>query len=211
MTAMKNFFKGMGRFFGRARTWYWIGGVVAVLLALCGLCAIMGWYPIALVDGHPIWASSFYEAYQSGYAYWSSMLRLQSSQDVAMTPGIQNTIRGLAFEASIDDYLIMRKLEKDIGGAALADKIQSAEQQTVNDQTFQQNLSKLGISSQASIDYFVRQIAEYNLLDGDVRLENTTAPQWLLDARTHARVIILMPGYRWAGSGISVANATTTQ
>ena len=206
---MKNFFKKAAMAAGRIRPWYWIGGSVIAVFVLCGLCVTMGWYPIALVDGHPIWASAFYEAYQSGYAYWSDMLRLR--QGNAMTPHIQNTIRGLAFEGAIDEYLIMRKLERDIGTATLADKIQSAERDAAGDQSFQQSLSQLGMSNQQGIDYFIRQTAEYNLLDGDVRLENTTAAQWLLNERKQARVIILMPGYRWTGSGISVANASTTQ
>lgn len=207
---MKDFVKKIRAALSRARTWYWVSGIAAAVLVLGGVCATMGWYPIAFVDGHPIWAGSFYEAYQSGYAYWSDMLRLDSRQGDQMTPYIQNTIRGLAFEGAIDEYLIMRKLQNDIGAGALAEKIKSAEQESLNDPAFQQSVAQLGISDGSSLNYFVRQIAEYNLLDGDVRLENTTAPQWLLHARTQAHVVVLMPGYRWTGSGISVANATTT-
>ncbi|MFA6495190.1 MAG: hypothetical protein WC246_02585 [Candidatus Paceibacterota bacterium] len=205
---MKTVLENLKRIFGRVRTWYWIGGTTVALLVVCGACATMGWYPIALVDGHPIWASAFYEAYQSGYVYWSDLLRTQ--QGSAVTPHIQNTIRGLAFEGTIDEYLMMRKLERDIGSGTLADKIRSAQNDVAGDLAFQKSLSDLGIENGQGMDYFVRQIAQYNLLDGDVRLENTTAAQWLLDARTQARVIVIMPGYRWNGSGIDVVNASTT-
>ncbi len=207
---MNDFLKKASGIVKQARTWYWVLGIVAVLLLIGGMCAAMGWYPIAFVDGHPIWAGSFYEAYQSGYAYWADMLRLGGQSSDQMTPHIQNTIRGLAFEGAIDEYLIMRKLEKDIGGGTLADKIKNAEQESANDPAFQKSIADLGISDTMGLDYFLRQIAEYNLLDGDVRLENTTAAQWLLNARKQARVIILMPGYWWTGSGIGVANASTT-
>lgn len=208
---MNDFLEKVSRVAKRPRTWYWAGGIVTGLLLLGGICATMGWYPIAFVDGHPIWASSFYEAYRSGYTYWSDMLSLDSQQGNQMTPHIQNTIRGLAFEGAIDDYLIMRKLENDIGGGTLAGKIKSAQQASMTDPAFQQSVAELGIADGSSLDYFVRQIAQYDLLDGDVRLENTTAAQWLLNARKQASVIILMPGYRWTGSGINIANAGTTQ
>jgi hypothetical protein len=155
-----------------------------------------------LVDGHPIWASSFYEIYQSGYAYWSGMLG--AKQGNTMTSHVQNTIRGLAFESAIDEYLIMRKLTNDIGSAVLGDKILSAQHDAENDPSLQQAIAQAGISSVQDVRYFIRQIAEYNLLDGDVRLENTTASAWLLEARKQAHVVIFMPGYRWTGSGIDV-------
>lgn len=202
---MKNFFSSVKTLFLRRLAWRKIGIGAAAAAVVLGVCVAMGWYPIAMVNGHLIFAKSFYTAYQSGSAYWGALLAKQNNG--SLTPHIQNQIRGLAFESVIDDYLSTGKLQSDIGAAVLDEKIRAAENEANASTTLKDSLASAGVSDINQVQYFIRQMAIYNLLDGDVRLEGSSAIQWLSDARKRASVIVFIPGYRWTGSEMIVPEA----
>lgn len=185
-------------FFISKKTLYGMGIIVGVCV-LGGVLLLVGWYPVAAVNGHLLWGNAFYHAHESGLVYWRALL---SQQQSTSSQELDAMVRVLAFESIIDDFLITKKLSDDMGEDILKDKLSNTLIAAMADQTLLDNLSTLGITKETDKKFVINQISEYNLLDGTVRLEKTTGTQWLMNARKEAKVHIFLPGYSWKNGNI---------
>jgi hypothetical protein len=186
----------------RRNAWL-IAGAVAVSAVL--LLLAVGAYPLAIVNGRVIWASTFRAYVASALAYQQAARDTYGSTS---TPLLAASARGetalgaAALDELLAQELIAQGLEELVGENAprLGD-------QKLADLQDQAGLSGAAralfqLDPAAFTDAILRPQAEREVLAGRLFIEGATLEDWVAARRKEARVRLLTGSYRWDGERV---------
>ena len=176
--------------------------LAAVAVAVSGalLVLALGLYPIALVNGSPVWASSFRAYVGSALAYQQAVRDTYVSTSSALLAASLEGEQQLG-AAALDELVEQKLIEQGI--ARLAGENADDLVQTKLDALLKE--PDLPGASRALFqldpDAFVRAIlrpqAEREVLTGRIYLDSQTLEAWVAQARAEAQVRVLSSSYGW--------------
>lgn len=183
----------------RRNVWLAVGAIV-VSVAL--LILALGLYPVTIVNGSPIWASTFRAYVSSAVAYQQAA---KDTYVVSTSTLLQASLEGeRALGAAALDELIEQKLIQQ-GIESLIGENRDVLVQTKLDQLLKEpdlpNASRalFALDPQAFTKAILRPQAEREALTGRIYLDSQTLEEWVEKARTEANVRMLSSSYRWDG------------
>jgi hypothetical protein len=160
------------------------------------------YYPIVLVNNHPISAREFTRNYQLASMYYRNISKTYNLQNSANEMFQPMEMRASILEQLIEAGLIHEGAEKEADGdidSLIADKIGKYEQ----DGEFQKATETLYGSR---FEDFKKAVlipqAERDILAGRLFLRGVGLDKWLEEAKKSSRVIIFSGQFRWNGQGV---------
>lgn len=173
-----------------------LGGILIVFL----IVFTFGLWPVAFVNGAPIFAFQYQKATDLAFNYFANY----SSNDQSKEK-LKKGSRAIALEGLIDEILIDKKLKSEMKRGELEEKIENHIKPFLDDQEARRLLSKLiRLPEKDIIRYFLRIQAKNQILDSRLRLEKKDLISWLIEERKKAKVIILVPGIKWTEEGVKL-------
>lgn len=187
----------------RARRNAYLAGAAIAASAVLLLLAI-GWYPMALVNGRVIWASSFRTYVASALAYQQAARDTYAASSTLLSASAQGEQRlgAVALDELIEQKLLEEGLDKLVGEHAgnlvdnkVDDLLKEPQLPGASRALFQLDPSSF-------VRIILRPQAMREVISGRVYLDGKTLEQWVEDARKDARVRILSSSYRWDGGQV---------
>lgn len=183
----------------RARRNAWlIGGAVAISAVL--LVLAVGAYPIALVNGKPIWASAFRSYLASAVAYKQAAHDTYAPSEPV--PTLDKPTGVLTLDELIEQELINQGVKELVGDNAT--RLVNEKLSEISKEPDLPGASRalFQLDPGAFTNAVLKPQATREVLTGRVYLDGKTMQQWIDDARAHAKVRILSSSYRWNGKEV---------
>lgn len=150
-----------------------------------------GLYPVAIVNGSPIWARDLIIQRGAAIVYYQNALRVsfpEGSKDLT-------EIRRAALDKLIENVLIYKELRNRVGAelGGLVDRKMPV---------FKDSVAAIyGLTPAKFKELVLEPQARRELLEGRLFLDKESLGDWLWQARKKANVIILSSRLGWNGSG----------
>ncbi|KKS81282.1 MAG: hypothetical protein UV58_C0024G0006 [Candidatus Wolfebacteria bacterium GW2011_GWC1_43_10] len=171
---------------------------VVVVLILILIVFTFGWWPVAFVNGSPVFAFEYRKATDLAYNYFVNYSKSDSDKE-----DLKEDSKKISLEGLIDEVFIDRKLQSEMKSSELKNKInQQVSQMLSEEETRQLLLDLIRLPEKEVRHYFLEVQAKNQILDGRLRLEGKNLINWLIEQRKKAEVIILLSDIEWTGEGI---------
>ncbi len=169
---------------------------MAVILIL----VFVGYWPVATVNGKPIFFYQFSRNYDIARHFYQNDLKIENKDlKILDSSGSQNEIKRATLDSMVDDSLIDQELAKRISSNDL-NQILDNKLSNINldDQSLKQGTEILyGLSNYEFKDYVLIPQAKEEILDGRLAMGGSNINDWLNNARKNAQVSIFIPGFYW--------------
>ncbi len=177
------------------RNRYLIGAAVGASALLLAIAA--GWYPLALVNGKPIWASSYRAYVASAIAYQQAARDTYATSSPLLSAQGERALGAVALDELVEQKLLQQGMAQLVGDHAdqlvenkMADLAKEPQLVGASRALFQ-------LDPQAFRRVVLRPQAMREVLSGRLYLDGTTLEAWTEDARRGARVRLLTGAYGW--------------
>lgn len=167
-----------------------------------------GFYPIATVNGKIITAHSFWERYQVGSAYLLNNPEefTIDSSGKAINPPTDVDLKKMALTQLIEEVIIAEGAEEELGRdleALVANRLEKIPK----DENFKKTAESIyGASFNDVLADYLIPIAKQEILSGRLFLKGEDFNDWLLKAKTEAKVRIFSGEFYWNGVEIQISN-----
>lgn len=190
----------------RRNKWLAAGAIVtsAVLLVIA-----LGFYPIATVNGHLVWANNFRAYVGSALAYQQAAHdtygAASSSDDlVAASAQGETALGAAALDELVEQQLINQGLEKLVGENTNRLVTMKLDQLLKEPDLPGASRALFQLDPAAFTDAILRPQAAREVLSGRIYIDNKTLEEWVADARKTAKVRMFSSTYRWDGEHVQV-------
>lgn len=175
--------------------------IIFFLLIFGGITAYgvvgLGYFPIALVNGKIITERQYKQSISAVLNYYEAADKTYQNLKIADMLKNKDEVKKLALEQLVENAIINQELKKRLGNNLEA-IVQQKLTEVKNNQDFSKAASALyGLNFDDFVNLFMRPVAERELLDGKLLLEKSDVNTWLKDAKTSARVTVLVSNYFW--------------
>jgi|GEM_PF-2021523 len=192
-------------FSSRARIAFVAGGI-----ALSAFLAVLafGFYPIVIVNGSPVWASSF-RSYLASAVSYQQTARETYGASATSTPLItaleegDGALGALALDDLVGQRLVDQGLEDLVGDNAYRLVSVKLAAYSENPQLAGASRALFQLDPQAFTSAILAPQAAREVLAGRLFIDRKTVEDWSLDRRKASRVRVLSSSYRWDGERIT--------
>lgn len=167
-------------------------------------------YAAAFVDFSAISARSFEADFEAALVYYEKALKTYNKGDAAVIDSeeVRKEIQRAVLDKLIDNAVVHRELLARMGkkelGSVIENKIKEIEEKSSE---IEEGIKDLyGFSLEDFKTKVLKPMAEEEILEGRLFLENKNFEEWLKDERAGVRVIILMPGFKWEDGRLKIEN-----
>lgn len=194
----------MARQMIRSKFLWWVVGVILAIAIFFLAAVFWGWYPIAIVDSHIIWARDYHNNYALAYHYYDATNEM--SEDIVDPSDLENMLRSAALQSLIDRVFVVKKLRDDFSSKDLSSKISERINQVWSDEDLRRDLRLvLQVSDNVIQDDFIAEQVRYELLSGQLSLEGQQdVLSWIRAQRAQAQVRIFLKNFTWSPDGITI-------
>lgn len=180
---------------------------LAVFVSLLLLALAVGAYPLAIVNGRIIWASSFRTYIASALSYQEAVRDTytpSSTRLLAASAQSAQALGAVALDELIDQALISEGLEEKVGDNA--DRLRDLKIIDLRDDPNLPGAARalFQLDPGSFTTAILRPQAEREVLSGRLYLENTALDTWLATERKEARVYLLSGTYTWTDTLVRV-------
>lgn len=182
--------------------------LIPLVLIIGGLYFILSdSYPVVLVNNQIIKAQDFEKDYNAALRYYQSAFKIYAEDAAKLdSQEVRQEFRRLTLDKLIETRLIRKNLEGSIAPADLQDMIDKKIEEAIKESP---NLQKgVNLVYGLSLDDFKKRIltpqAEREILEGRLFLDGKNIDDWLRDVKSEARVIMLIPGFKWNGEEVII-------
>lgn len=184
------------------RNRYLTGIAVGVSLVLLAVAA--GWYPLALVNRRPIWASSYRAYVASAIAYQQAAHDTYATSSPLLSAQGERALGSVALDELVEQKLLQEGLEQLVGDNA--SRLVENKMQDLSKEPQLEGASRalFQLDPDAFRRIILRPQAMREVLSGRLYLEGKTLEQWTDEQRKSARVRLLTGAYAWDGTGMQV-------
>ncbi len=162
-------------------------------------------YPALMVGWRPIAYGEFRTAYNSALTYYGKALQTydRSSSRVLDSSETKQDIKRAIIDKIIEDRLV----EADLRRRMSAEEISNVVRRKISEATSGAEIANevrtlYGLTLDEFGDYILEPQAEREILEGRLILEGKNFTDWLREARSAARITILLPGFEWDGGEV---------
>lgn len=193
------------RYRSRRNKWLAAGAIAAsaVLLVIA-----LGFYPIAIVNGHFVWANNFRAYVGSALAYQQAAhdTYSASSTDDLVTASAQGeaALGAAALDELVEQQLINQGLEKLVGENTNRLVTMKLEQLLKEPDLPGASRALFQLDPTAFTNAILRPQAAREVLSGRIYIDNQTLEGWVTEARKSAKIRMLSSTYRWDGEHVQV-------
>lgn len=181
-------------------------GLIIIGLFIFALIS-QGFYPIATVNGKIITAHAFWQKYQTQSAYFQNFSeKIMAGLGEDTPPPTANDFKSQALTELIENILIKAGAEKELGSdldVLMATKLEKVP----DDEDFKKAIASVyGANLSDFRDDFMVPIAREEILSGRLFLKGEDFNDWLLKAKTEAKVKIFSDEFTWDGVEVQISN-----
>ncbi|MEK7144099.1 MAG: hypothetical protein AAB820_02075 [Patescibacteria group bacterium] len=158
-------------------------------------------YAAAFVNFNAISAKSFENDFEAAFVYYEKALKTYNQGDAAVIESeeVKKEIQRAVLEKLIDNSIVHRELlarmsKKELE-SVIENKIGKIEEKSREIEEGIKNL--YGFSLEDFKARVLTPMAEQEILEGRLFLENKNFDEWLKEEKVKARVIILISGFKW--------------
>ncbi len=157
-----------------------------------------GLYPVAIVNSTFIWSKSYREHYNAALIYYQNLFANYSKEEMEKVniPDFLQELRRATLDKLIENVLIYGELENKVGKdlSSLVERKLPAFEDPAS--------SVYGLSPAQFKEMVLVPQAQREILEGRLFLNKQTMDDWLLQARSSAKVFILSSSFTWNGSEV---------
>jgi len=180
-----------------------IFGIVVGVILLALVAVTFGLYPVALVDGSPIFSFQYNRAYALARAYWQPLNN--AAKEPLSSAELVRLLKAAVIEGLIDERVLTHFLGVEIGPSILQEKIDERVTQMKSDDQIQKDFSAIGTFPKNGLTAYFRLLALYDIGQGQLDLENGgDLSAWLADKRKGVLVKEFLPGVEWTEGRVVV-------
>lgn len=173
---------------------------VAAIIGVVYLIATKS-YAAVFVDFSAISVKSFEADFEAALVYYEKALKTYNKGDAAVIDSeeVKKEIQRAVLDKLIDNAVVHRELLERMGKkeleSVIENKIKEIEKKSAE---IEEGIKDIyGFSLEDFKTKVLKPMAEEEILEGRLFLENKNFEKWLKEERARARVIILMPGFKW--------------
>lgn len=163
----------------------------------------LGYYPIIFSEGDFISARSFYKNYYALSSYYENIIKTYG-KNFESTRKEPVDLKKIVLEGLIENSLIHRKLEMDVGRdlkSLVRRKIEKFEE----DRTLKEaSIVLYGLDFDEFKKIVLIPEAERDILIGRLLLRDEKLADWLSQEKQRAKVFIFSPNFKWDGGKVVV-------
>lgn len=183
----------------RPRAVAWFAAGIAVF-AIGGALVAANAYPVAFVNGAPVYARRFSRNYQTAMVYYRNLQQAKAPVNDVAPEVIEASVLG----DLIDAELIFAGARAEVG-SELDGIVKSKIAEYANDPQVQEGARRMyGLSFAEFQDALLVPQARQDILAGRLYLRNENIETWLASAREKAKVVILSPRFAWNGKRVTL-------
>lgn len=186
---------------------YW--GISVIVLTIV-ILVVMGYWPVAKVNGHFITFAELSKNYGVAIHFYQSELKLnQKDLDILNSNESKNEIKRAVLESIIENELISEELDRELGNDLVVIVEQKINKIDLGSEDFKRGSEILyGLSPEDFKKLVLIPRAREEILQGRLFLENNTSTkligEWLMEEKSKAAVTIFVPGLYWNKTGVEV-------
>lgn len=163
--------------------------------------------PAAIVNWNLITQKDVNDYYDLGLSYYSKALFAYGSDPKILNDAsIQKEIKRAAIEKLIENKLIYTEAQKRAGKDLETIADQKIENVLKNTDISEAVNTMLGSSVESYTAKELRPEAYKEILQGRMDMSQENFDKWLENAKTNAKVYILLPGYSWDGKSVKISS-----
>ena len=172
---------------------------VLMLAVIVLLFISLGYYPIAIVNGHFITARAFASAWRAGASYSEQFMKVyQASSSTSASAGIPQTqLQAAVLDQLVEDQLVHDEVRTQLGrdyAYLLENKIGKYRQDA---QLRAAAASVFGLDFASFQQQVLVPQAERDLLSGRLFMKGQALDDWISVARKNASVVLLSGSFSW--------------
>ncbi|PIR44301.1 hypothetical protein COV23_00420 [Candidatus Wolfebacteria bacterium CG10_big_fil_rev_8_21_14_0_10_31_9] len=185
--------------------------LVFVVIIVMGAIILMGWWPVATVNGSVITFAQFSKKYDIAVHFYQSELKLgQKDASLLNTEKAKAEMRQVVLESIIESKLIDGELKKQLSDSDLVFMInEKINKVDLSSENFKKGAEILyGLSSDDFRELILAPKAKEEILQGRLFLEDNSQTSgmdnWLKEEKIKTKVSIFIPGLYWSKDGVSL-------
>ena len=164
-------------------------------------------YPVALVNWQLISFQTFKKDSAAAIYYYQKALETYSKNDIAVinSSEVKQEIERAVFDKLIENVLIHQELRKRLKNNELERMVENKIEETIKGKNIEKEVK---ILYDLSLDEFKERLlkpqAEQEILASRLLLENKNFDEWLKEVKSKAKVIILLPNFKWKDGQVMI-------
>lgn len=177
-------------------------GILGVAIVLIVLTRS---YPVLFVGWRPISYNSFALAYHAAITYYGRALETydRPNTQVLKSDEVQEEVRRAILDKLVEDHLVSRELVRRMPRGEVRDIVlRKISEATAGADITQEVRALYGLTLREFSSRVLAPQAERETLEGRLILEDKKIEDWLREAKSRARVVILLSGFEWNGKEI---------
>ena len=170
--------------------------IITVVIVIATYLIVFGFYPIALVNFNSIPAYKWEANLTAAYTYY------QKSSNNSLTNKTQREIQRVILDKLIREQIVHQELKNKIKNSELDTIIDSKIKNFTADSQAPELVKNFYGLSMEKFDKLLIPVAEEEILEGRLFMENKSLNDWLKGKKSEANLIILLPDFSWDGEEI---------
>ena len=188
---------------------YWISALITVVVIIGGIFYLISSrsYPVAVVNFSSIGYASFKKDTAAATRYYAKALETynKGQANLVNAPDVRREIEKAVLDRLIENNLIDKELRKIMKSSDIENIINNKIEQATAGVDISKEVETLyGLTIADFKENVLKPQARRDALEGRFILENKNMSDWLKEARTKARVLILIPNFSWNGEEVIV-------
>lgn len=185
---------------------YLIFSVFVIVGLLIFALISQGFYPIATVGGKIITAHSFWEKYQTDFAYSQNLAKSLGADlnGQNLAPPTVDDLKRSALTQLVEDIIISKGAEKELGDD-LDFLVENKISQVSEDKDFKKAVAGVyGTNFSDFLNNSMVPLAKQEILSGRLFLKGEDFEVWLIKAKAETKVKIFSGDFYWDGNEVKL-------
>jgi len=177
---------------------YWIFLSIVCITIAVAYVVREGYYPIAMVGNTLLSARDFSKQFEAARTYYHKAQTIYGASSTSPIVNLEESV----FESLIEDALIHAEVEKEVGKEAPRMVADRADTFLKDTELLAAAEAVYGVNKEEFRKIVLVPQAEREMLTGKLFLRGMGLTDWLASAKQKERILLLVPGFRWAGGEI---------
>ena len=180
---------------------YIVAGVVALLICVVIAVSVKHLYPVALVDGSPIWYSTW-NRYLSGMGHALDVEAKSTGQKFAPTTAVAQELRRGTLTTLIENKILERSASVLLPNLDDLSEQKVASVLSTSDHLGDATQFIYGFDAKDFHDFILLPISKREVIQSEFDAKKISFDAWLAGAKKKARVRVLIGEYYWDGDKV---------
>lgn len=170
--------------------------IIAIVIVAIAYLILSGFYPIALVNFNSIPAYKWEANLTAAYTYY------QKTSNNSLTNKTQREIQRVILDKLIKEQIVHQELKNMVKNSKLSAIIDNKIKNFTADSQTPELIKSFYGMSMGEFNKLLIPVAEEEILEGRLFIENKKLSEWLKAKKSEANLIILLPDFSWDGEEV---------